>query len=386
MPSRGDAGFAGIAVRFAGRERKATRGVRIVHLVISGEVAGGQSVALQLARAARARGDTVEFAVPEPGPFVERLRDEGFLGHPIRLRRSFDVLAARRLRRLLDRTTILHTHTLVAGNVLGALASPGPVIRHLHIENSFRRATEPVLRRLDNVTSRRCARLIAVSDDTRRAYERQGYRAGSIDVVYNGIELDGASSAGDVRAELGIPAGVPVVGEIGRLCDVKGQRELIQALTHLPGVHLLLVGKDLERGGAFQSELERDAERLGVRERVVFAGHRDDARALLDELDLFVLPSWTEGLPLVVLEAMAHGRAVVATPVGGTPELVEDGETGVLVPPRDPGTLAEAVGRLLADPELRRRMGEAGRARVAERFAPESMTRRVLAIYDEVAA
>jgi glycosyltransferase involved in cell wall biosynthesis len=384
MPTRGGAGSAGIAVGSAGRERKAARGVRIVHLVISGEVAGGQAVALQLAHAARARGDTVEFVVPAPGPFGDWLGQQGFRAHRIALRRTFDVLAARRVRRLLNRGTILHTHTLVAGNVLGALASPGPVIRHLHIENSFRPATEPLLRRLDNATSRRCARLIAVSDDTRRAYERQGYRPGSIEVIYNGIEPDGASPAGGLRAQLGIPAGAPLVGEIGRLCAVKGQRELIQALPHLPDVRLVLVGKDLEQGGAFQAELERDAERLGVRERVVFAGHRDDARALLDELDLFVLPSWTEGLPVVVLEAMAHGRAVVATPVGGTPEVVEDGETGVLVPPRDPRTLADAVGRLLADPDLRRRMGEAGRARVATRFSREAMTRRVLEIYDEV--
>jgi glycosyltransferase involved in cell wall biosynthesis len=230
--------------------------MRIVHLVISGQMAGGQSVALQLARAARARGDTVEFAVPGAGPFVDRLREEGFRAHQIPLRRTWDVLAATRLRALLDGTTILHTHTLVAGNVLGALASPGPAIRHLHIANSFRLATEPVLRRLDNATSRRCARLIAVSDDTRRAYERQGYRPGSIEVVYNGVELDGASRGRRLRAQLGIPDGVPVVGEIGRLCDVKGQRELIHALSHLPDARLVLVGKDLEQDGAFQAELE----------------------------------------------------------------------------------------------------------------------------------
>jgi glycosyltransferase involved in cell wall biosynthesis len=359
--------------------------MRIVHLVISGELAGGQAVALRLAQAARARGDTVEFVVPEPGRFVDRLGDECFAAHRIPLRRTWDAVAAWQLRRLLGRATILHTHTLAAANVLGTLASPGPVVRHLHIANVFRPATEPLLRRLDNATSRRCARLIAVSDETRRAYERQGYRAGSIEVVYNGVELDGARRPAGLRAELGIPAEVPLVGEIGRLCDVKGQRELIHALTHLPDVRLVLVGTDLERGGAFQSELERDAERLGVRDRVVFAGHRDDARALLDELDVVALPSWTEGLPLVALEAMAHARPVVATPVGGTPEVVEDGRTGILVPPRDPRTLAAAVDRLLADPELRRRMGAAGRQRVAERFSPESMTRRVLAIYDEVA-
>jgi len=360
--------------------------MKVVHLVIGGEIAGGQLVALQLAHAARARGDEVEFAAPSPGPFVDRLADEGFRTHIVTLSRSFDILPGLRLRGLLDPRTILHTHTLVAGNVLGTLASRGPVVRHLHIENHFRAATRPVLRRLDNATARRCARLVAVSEDTRRAYERQGYRPGSIEVVYNGIELDGVGRRLGLRAELGIPASAPVIAEIGRLCDVKGQRELIQALPHLPDARAVLIGKDLEQNGAFQASLEREAERLGVRERVVFAGHRNDAVAALAEVDLVALPSWTEGLPGVVLEAMAQRRAVVATPVGGTPELVVDGETGLLVPPRDPHALADAVGRLLADPDLRRRMGEAGYRRVAQQFTAEAMTRRILELYDEVAA
>ena len=101
---------------------------------------------------------------------------------------------------------------------------------------------------------------------------------------------------------------------------------------------------------------------------------------------MLVLPSWIEGMPLVVLDAMAHRKPVVATPVGGTPELVVDEETGLLVPPRDPERLAAAIGRVLADPELATRLGEAGRRRAAESFTIERMTRRVLEIYDEVAA
>jgi glycosyltransferase involved in cell wall biosynthesis len=147
---------------------------------------------------------------------------------------------------------------------------------------------------------------------------------------------------------------------------------------------VLLVGDDLEAGGAFRAGLEDEAERLGVRERVVFAGYRPDATALLAELDVFVLPSWVEGLPIVVLEAMAQRKPVVATPVGGTPELVADGETGLLVPPRDPEALAAALRRLLEDPDLARRLGEAGRARVAERFTAAQQTRRVLELYDEL--
>ena len=112
----------------------------------------------------------------------------------------------------------------------------------------------------------------------------------------------------------------------------------------MPDARAVLVGADLEQGGAYEADLER-TERLGVRDRVVFAGRRENAGALLAELDVFALPSWTEGLPLVVLEAMAQRRPVVATPVGGTPEVVVDGETGLLVPPRNPDALADALRR-----------------------------------------
>ena len=364
--------------------------MRIVHLVIGSDLAGGQTIALRLARAARDRGDDVVFVAPEPGPFVDLVRAEGMRVHLLPLRRTYQLAAAFRLARLLrrERADVLHTHTLAAASVLGRLSgrlAAVPVISHLHIENHFRPATRPVLRSLDNATARLCARLVAVSQDTSHAYARQGYPEDRIEVVYNGVELDGREAVSDVRSELGIPHGAPLVGEVARLCAVKGQRELIEALASLPEARLVLVGVDLERGGAFQAELERDAERLGVRDRVVFAGRRNDAAALLGQLDVVALPSWTEGLPLVLLEAMARRRAVVATPVGGTPELLVDGETGLLVAPGDANALAAAIGRLLADAGLRERMGDAGYRRVADRFSAEEMCRRVLELYDEVA-
>jgi len=363
--------------------------MRIVHLVIGGHVAGGQAIALRLARAARDRGDDVAFVAPEPGPFVDLLRAEGMPVHVLPLRRTYQLGAAFRLARLLrrERADVLHTHTLAAANVLGRISgrlAAVPVISHLHIENHFRPATRPVLRSLDNATARLCARLVAVSQETSHAYERQGYPEGRIEVVHNGVELDGSGAGPDVRSELGIPHGAPLVGEVARLCDVKGQRELIEALASVPEARLVLVGVDLERGGAFQAELEREAERLGVRDRIVFAGRRDDAAELLGQLDVVALPSWTEGLPLVLLEAMARRRAVVATPVGGTPELVVGGKTGLLVPPGDPNALAAALRRLLADPGLRERMGQAGYRRVADHFSADAMCRRVLELYDEV--
>src|SRR5205085_5504934 len=133
--------------------------------------------------------------------------------------------------------------------------------------------------------------------------------------------LDGsAAPPTSLRSDLGIPTNAMLVAHVGRLAPVKGQRELIAALAMTPGVHAVLIGEDLESGGAYRRELEAEAERLGLADRVVFAGYRPNAAAGLAEADALVLPSRIEGLPIVVLEAMAHGKPVVATPVGGTAE------------------------------------------------------------------
>lgn len=367
--------------------------MRIVHLVIGGDVAGGQLVALQLARAARARGDEVGFVAPAAGAFVDEARAEGFPVALVDVGRTFRMRGLLRLVRLLRsfQADLLHTHTHAAANVLGRLAARlagARVVSHLHIEGHFRPgAAGAPLRALDNATARLCSRCIAVSDDTRRAFERQGYPSRLIETVRNGIDVAAAAAAGrdGIRAELGVPEDAPLAGEVGRLCDVKGQRELVEAAAHVPGLHVVLVGADLEAGGAFQERLEREAEHFGVRDRIVFAGYRPDAAAILAVLDVFVLPSWIEGLPMTVLEAMAQRKPVVATPVGGTPEVVVDGETGVLVPPRDPAALAEAIQGLVSDRKRARSLGEAGYRRVAEEFDAETMAQRVLEIYDDVA-
>ena len=362
--------------------------MRIFHLVTSGDVAGGQLVALQLARAARRRGDDVGFVSPTDGPFVDLVRSEGFRCFRIRSSRLYELGGALALARLLRRehVDVLHTHTHLAAAVLGrvaARAAGAQVVSHLHIENHFRPQALPraLSRTLDNATARLCASLVAVSDATRRAFEEQGFPRERLETVHNGIALDGSAPTTTLRSDLGIPQDAVLVAHIGRLAPVKGQRELIAALARVEGVHAVLIGEDLESGGAYRSELEAEAVRLGVADRVVFAGYRPAAAAELAEVDSLVLPSRIEGLPVVVLEAMARGKPVVATPVGGTAELVADGVTGILV--HDADELAAALGRLRDDPDEARRLGEAGRRRVEEKFSEESMTRRVLELYDD---
>jgi glycosyltransferase involved in cell wall biosynthesis len=371
--------------------------VRIAHLVTGGELAGGQAIALRLALAARASGHDALVVSPTPGEFVDQARSEGLPTELVDVTRTVRLAGSVRLARLLRRleVDILHTHTHVAANVLGRIAAHtagAAVVSHLHIENHFRaqRLARAPLVLLDNATARLCTRILAVSEATREAFVRQGFPAARVETVYNGVDADAIESAPAtaLRLELGIEPEALVVGHVGRLAPVKGQRELLEALARMlprhPLVRAVFLGRDLEAGGAYQTGLEQRAATLGLADAAHFAGFRANAAGALREIDLLVLPSWIEGLPIVVLEAMAHGKPVVATSVGGTPEAVLDGETGLLVPPRDPGALEAALETLLVDPALRRRLGEAGRRRVREHFDAASMERRVLEVYEEI--
>lgn len=361
--------------------------MKIVHLVLGGEVAGGQLVALRLAHAARDAGHAVAFVTPSDGPFAERAAADRFPVQVLPLGSALDPRAVARLRRLLlrERADVLHTHTHFSLNIVGRVAARfagARVVAHMHIENVFRNdpLARPIQVTIDNRTAQLCAWIVAVSDATRASLVAQGYPPDRTVTVHNGIDAHEPVPP----AVLDPPPAGPVLLEIGRLCDVKGQREAIAALALLArgDVTLLLAGEDLESGGAYRSALERQAADLGLGERVRFLGRRDDVSALLAAAAALVLPSWIEGLPLVVLEAMAAGLPVVATSVGGTPEAVVDGETGLLVPPRDVPALAAAIDALVADPERARGMGEAGRRRARERFDASTAAQRILGFYE----
>jgi glycosyltransferase involved in cell wall biosynthesis len=350
-----------------------TTAVRVVHLIIGGDVAGGQVVALRLARAARRDGHDVAFVSPSSGAFVDLARKEGFRVDVVPLGGALDVASLARLKAAVRGADVLHTHAHFSLNVLGRVAgrlAGARVIAHMHVENAFRAGpSRRVQVLLDNVTARLCAAIVAVSDATRDTLVRQGYPASRVVTIHNGVEA--AAPADPIRLADG-----PIVLEVARLAKVKGQELLVRAVEHLDAT-AVLAGRDLESGGRYERELRRIAEGG----RVVFAGYRDDVPSLLAGCDVFCLPSDVEGLPLVVLEAMAQGKPVVATAVGGTPELVLDGETGILVPPGDVAALTDALAALLADPERARRMGEAGRERVEREFSLAASTARVLALY-----
>ena len=226
--------------------------------------------------------------------------------------------------------------------------------------------------------------LITVSEAQRRTYAAIGVPAASLTTVPNGIRPRGAGPGRDAaRAALGLTPDQPVVLTVGRLTVMKGHVHLLDAVPGLvrrfPDLAVVVIGR-----GHLESRLRAQAEALGVQDAVHLTGQRSDARQLLDAADVFVLPSRHEGMPLVLLEAMDAGLPVVATRVIGSEEVVVEGETGLLVRPRDAWALEVALGELLGDPQRRAELGRAGRRRFVRGFTSARMTTDTLAVYEQV--
>lgn len=207
-----------------------------------------------------------------------------------------------------------------------------------------------------------------------------GWPAAKIEIVHNAVEVErfGVEVSPGLREELGA-VDRPLVLTSARLSDQKGLPVLLEAAAEVPEAVFALAGEGPERG-----RLEELAERLGVAERVRFLGRREDVPELLAACDVFALPSLYEGTSLAVLEAMAARRAVVSSAIGGTEELIEDGRSGLLVPPGDAGALAEALRRVLADRGLREQLAAQARERVEREFTRAGMATRVSSIYKEL--
>jgi glycosyltransferase involved in cell wall biosynthesis len=228
--------------------------------------------------------------------------------------------------------------------------------------------------------------VVAVSDGQRNKILALGIPGDKVSVIHNAIDLrDGADlPGGALRKEFGIPEGAMVVVSAGRLSPEKNFEGLIRAasrvIREMPDVYFLVFGE-----GFLRLELERAVREMGIEERFRFPGFRKDLLAMIRDADLFVLPSFTEGLPNVVLEAFVQGRAVVATAVGGTPEVVEHGRSGILLrEPSDPDAMAAAILELLRDAELRGHMGSAGKDDVRRKFNYESQTASYEKLYADV--
>ena len=361
---------------------------RILFVVTLAETGGAQTYVATLLAPLTERFD-VAVAAHGEGPLREASRAAGVRFVPLKnVRRPLslwrDPLGLLELLGILrrERPHIVHVNSAKAA-ALGRLAAwlAGTPVRiytvhgwaflaHGGPASTLYRWAERLLRPLTTVT-------VCVADSERRA----GLAAGTCDerttvVVHNGVD---SSRARVAEAHSGTPRLVTV----GRLQAPKDALTLVRALAAVQGspFELLVVGDGPDR-----PSIEEEVRRLGLERAVELVGQRDDVPELLATADLFVLSSRSEGLPLSILEAMAAGLPVVASGVGGIPEVVVDGETGLLVPPGDPQRLAAAVEQLLVNASLRRRFGEAGRRRVAEHFDLASTHRAHLNLYRRVLA
>jgi len=240
-------------------------------------------------------------------------------------------------------------------------------------------------------------RVVVNADAVRNWLVEDGYAAGKIHVIRNGARMpvfDKGIARPRVRAGLGIPAAAKVVMMVSRLNPQKGVEHLLESapaiLARVPDAWFVIVGdvvmESKEREEAYARLLASRASELGVAERVIFTGLRRDIPSLLAASDMSVLPSLSEGLPNSVIEAMAIGLPVVATEVGGIPELIRQGRSGLLVPPGDTAALAESVIAVLNNPFLSKRLGEAARLHIQTGFSFEKMFQETVALYRTVLA
>jgi glycosyltransferase involved in cell wall biosynthesis len=215
-------------------------------------------------------------------------------------------------------------------------------------------------------------------------------KPGSFTVIHSGVDLKqfskGAKQGSRKRKELGITTDSLVIGYVGWLIPIKGVTYLLDAMAEVVQRHsnslLVLVGKGDENGEE-EIKLRERVESLGLEDRVRFLGWRPDVNEIMGCFDIFVLPSLNEGMGRVLVEAMAAGLPIVASRVGGIPDLIENGENGLLVPPADPSALAKAISDLLSDKKRRNRMGEAGK-KMCLPYSAEAMVQQIDDLYTDL--
>jgi len=365
--------------------------IRLLAFVTAFDTGGTERQLVALAKGLdRSRFDLRVACFQRSGTFLPELEAQGIpvVDYPIRslhgLRTVKELLRfARDLRR--ERTQILHTFNFYPNMfaIPAARLAGVPVI--IATLRDMGDLWTPMQRRAQRWVCRLSHRVVANADAVREQAVKEGYAPEKVCVIRNGLDLAKFSSAPDhvlQRESLGLPPHVPVVAVFSRLNHrVKGIPCFLEAAARVAPVHrdvrFLVVGE-----GSLRAGLEAQAERLGLGDRVRFSGFRSDIGAAMAAVSISVIPSQSEGLSNVLLESMAASLPVIATRVGGTPEVVENEQSGLLVPPRDPAALARAIGSLLSDPARAADLGRAGRGRVERLFQLGRMVGETEALYD----
>lgn len=375
----------------------------------TGKVSGAEKVLLMiLARLDRDRFAPV-LACPGNGPLAEMARKHNirainlqalearFTWNAYKLCRYVASFARviRRARRLVidEQPDIVHANSIRAGLVMSAatFGLETPVVWHTH-DILPRHPFSYAIRFFAFASARTSILAVsqAVADRFRSRLGRWFRRRIPITVIHNAVELErfqpNSETKSEIRHALGFNDTDQLVGIVGHLTPNKGQVELIEAFAKLsrsaPDAILLVIGEPLfNRGTDYAESLVRAANSLGVADRIQFLGSREDVPAIMQGLDLLVVNSRTEAFPLTVLEGLASGTPVLATAVGGIPEIIRHRENGWLVPARDEKALPDALLKLLSDAKLREQLGQAGRREAVARFSTERFLGEIHSLY-----
>lgn len=370
------------------------RPVHVLHIQKVAGIAGSENHLLTLLPRLREHGYAPAMLVladrnDRPDTFVERMRESGISTEIMPMISDVAPLLLLRLVRFIRTSScdLVHTHLLHAdlyGRLAGRVAG-AKVISTYHCDDPFHLIRG--IRHLDRLTALLCSQIICISESVRAfVRNRIGLRADRLSVVSYGLDPDRLCHASEnLRRILGLGDSTILVGIVARLTAQKGHIYLLQAMheviTQIPSCHLVVIGDGEER-----QRLQALTISLGIKEHVHFLGYRCDASSLIRELNIFALPSLYEGFGLVVLEAMAAAKPIIATLVSAIPELVADGESGVLVPPRDSKALAQGIVRLATEPFFARKLGQEGRARLERLFTVDKMLQGTVQVYRAVIA
>jgi glycosyltransferase involved in cell wall biosynthesis len=358
--------------------------MRVMHVIEAMDTGGAESLVVEHARLAAPEVETIVVALNRGGPALEAARAAG--ARTLLLAKGGARLAGlAALTRLMraERIDVVNGHNPTGGlyGALSARLAGVPVV--LRTEHSFHfpgrhSRVYPLLERWSTALT---DRVVCVCEAVRASHAPRLGNPGRFVVILNGVaEGPPPRPRPATRVELGVAPAEPVVLAVGSLTRQKAQHTLLEALARGGGAlgkaRLWIAGE-----GPRRAELESLARALGIEGRVRFLGARRDVADLLEACDVFALPSVREGLSVTLLEAMRAGRASVATRVGGCSEAIEDGVTGRLVPPEDPGSLAAALAETLADPARAAQWGRAARERWRARFTAERMVRESESLY-----
>ncbi len=351
---------------------------------------GGQRQSLFLAKELKRRGLPFFFIVQPESPLHQKACEAELPVLPFKMRNEFDLPAILRLAWAMKRKKCLlvhfhDAHSAAVGSVAASLAKVPFRIITRRVDFPLKKNYFSRRKYMKNIDV-----IIAISEGVKKVLVEGGVDPENVEVISSGIDFSSfeedssaLTSKDYLHREFSFAVDDYLVGIVAHLADHKGHQYLIQATKILkqqaPKIKTIIVGE-----GPLSMELDRQAKELDVEDIIFFLGFRKDIPKILSSLDLFVLSSHLEGMGSSILDAMASRLPVVATKVGGIPEVVIHGETGLLVPPRNPSALARAILMLYSDKTLASRLGQKGYELVHRKFSAEAMADKVVRLYEKV--